>query len=189
MRLGPASRVVAYLLLVVGSAGMLGILTEFVTDSARRGDISSWLSLGAVTLAFAVATFELSPARASHSARQAERDTDRAVRPTLADRIEDLRANLNQSSAIITEINAEVELQTTTLERIRAEAEQNRRLAALHQDEADAVRELVEATLRRAQTQSTKLSGRQQWGFFFGGLLFSIPLGVVGNFLYDLVTR
>ncbi|MCA1709321.1 MAG: hypothetical protein LC808_41000, partial [Actinobacteria bacterium] len=81
------------------------------------------------------------------------------------------------------------ELQTTALARIRAEAEQNRRLAALHQDEADAVRELMEATLRRAQTQSTMLSGQQQWRFFFGGLFFSIPLGVVGNLLYDLVTR
>ncbi|MGH3937396.1 MAG: hypothetical protein ACRDTG_01975 [Pseudonocardiaceae bacterium] len=111
------------------------------------------------------------------------------MRPTLAERIEDVWANLSQSSAILAEINAEVELQTTTLERIRAEAEQNRRLAALHQDEADAVRELVEATLRRTQTQSAMLSSRQQWGFFFGGLLFSIPMGIAGNLLYDLVTR
>ncbi|MGH3929028.1 MAG: hypothetical protein ACRDTF_03515 [Pseudonocardiaceae bacterium] len=189
MRLWPDSRAAVYLLLVVGSAGMAGILTEFVTDSARSNDVSSWLFLGAVALMFVVATFELSPARVSRSARRAERDTDRAVRPTLAERIEDVRANLSQSSAIIAEINAEVELQTTTLERIRAEAEQNRRLAALHQDEADAVRELVEATLRRTQTQSAMLSSRQQWGFFFGGLLFSIPMGIAGNLLYDLVTR
>lgn len=189
MLLGPASRIVAYLLLVVGTAALLGIVTEFMTDAARRGDISSWLSLSAVALAFVVATFELSPARASRSTDRAESDTDQAERPTLADRIEELRAILSQSSAITAEINAEVELQTTALERIRGEAERNRQLAALHQDEADAVRELIEVTLRRAQTQSTDLSGRQQWRFFFGGLFFSIPLGVVGNLLYDLVTR
>jgi hypothetical protein len=109
--------------------------------------------------------------------------------PTLTDRIETLRENLGQSSTLINEINAELQLQTAALERIRAEAEENQRLAALHREEADAVRQLVSTTIEGAQSESVKQSKRSSWLFFLAGLLFSVPLGVGVNFLYDLITK
>jgi hypothetical protein len=108
---------------------------------------------------------------------------------TLAGRVEALRANLAQSGSLIEEINAELHLQTTALDRIRAEAEQNQRLAALHKVEADAVRDLVAATIEGAQARAAHPSRRQQWLFFLAGLFFSVPLGVVGNFVYAMLTR
>ncbi|MEU5848945.1 hypothetical protein [Saccharopolyspora shandongensis] len=107
--------------------------------------------------------------------------------PTMQGRIETLRANLQASNRLIEEINAELTLRATALERIRAEAEENQRLASLHEAEADAVRGLVSATIRSAQDESSTQSKRQQWWFFLAGLFCSVPLGIGVNFLYDSV--
>jgi methyl-accepting chemotaxis protein len=99
----------------------------------------------------------------------------------LAVRINELSENLTRSGALIAEISAEMELQTAAFERISAEAEQNRNLASLHQDEADAVRRVIENT----QKIGAKIAGRQQWLFFLGG----IPVGVIVNFIYGYLTH
>lgn len=128
--------------------------------------------------------FLLMQARAS--ARKLE---DRIAKsaPSLSDRIEVLRCNLVASASVIAEITAEMNVQTTALDRIRAEAEQNRALAALHKDEADAVKHLVEATIHTAQSTTAKQGKRQQWLFFLSGLLLGIPLSILANFVYDLL--
>ena len=99
-------------------------------------------------------------------------------------RIEQLQGHLNSSAALMAEIQAEFRLQEASLERIKTDAERNQRLAALHQAEADAVRAVIE----EAQSRGLRLGNRAQWGFFVAGLLSSIPLGIVVNFLYDLMT-
>jgi hypothetical protein len=103
----------------------------------------------------------------------------------LGQRITALRDGLTASHELISEITAELDLQTSALERIRAEAEENQRLAALHQAEADAVRRLVETSMAKAQTESTALSTRQQWIFFLAGAVLAVPLGVLGNVVYS----
>lgn len=125
------------------------------------------------------------------ASRQRKREQRAAAsgRSDIADRIEVLRANLAQSATLIDEINAELKLQTTALDRIKGEAEQNQRLAALHKEEADAVRNLVAATIEGAQEKAARPSRRQQWLFFLAGLFFSVPLGVIGNFIYSLLAR
>lgn len=125
---------------------------------------------------------------AAASARKAE--TLLGEQPVgLPDRIERLRQNLSQSSSLIEEINAELHVQTTALDRIRAETEENQKLAALHKDEAEAVRQLIATTIEHSQGRATKVSKRSQWLFFLAGLLFSVPLGVGVNFLYDLIAN
>jgi sensor c-di-GMP phosphodiesterase-like protein len=117
--------------------------------------------------------------------RSSRRRPDEPEKPSLVDRINALRDNLDSSAAIITEINAELHLQTASLDRIRAEAEENQRLAALSKDEADAVRAVIES----AQAKGEKPARRQQIFWFFSGLLASIPIGIVVNFLYDLIAH
>ena len=51
-----------------------------------------------------------------------------------------LRQNLDSSKRLIREINAEFDLQVAAAEKIKAEAEQNQRLAELNADQARAVR-------------------------------------------------
>jgi ABC-type multidrug transport system fused ATPase/permease subunit len=122
-------------------------------------------------------------------ARKARQSLEVEKSSTLSDRIAQLTRNLTSSSGLIDEIQAELQLQVTALERIHEEAEQNRQLAALHADEAEAVRKLVAATIEGAQAKVEKPSKRQQWLFFLAGLFFSIPLGVGVNFLYDIIAH
>jgi hypothetical protein len=78
-------------------------------------------------------------------------------------------------------------LQTTSLDRIRAEAEESRQLAALNKEEADAVRKVIAATIEQAQGASAAENRRQQWQFFAAGVLLAIPLGVIGNIVYAFI--
>jgi hypothetical protein len=108
---------------------------------------------------------------------------------TLSDRIEELRDNLASSSSLIDEINAELQLQIAALERMQAEAEQSQRLAALHKEEADAVRKLVATTIESANEKVTRPARRSQRLYFLAGLFVSIPLGMGVNYLYDLIIK
>jgi hypothetical protein len=56
-------------------------------------------------------------------------------------------------------------------------------LAELSAEQAQAVKNLVESIQGRA----LRLGGRQPWLFFLAGLFFAVPLGVVGNFVFELV--
>lgn len=103
--------------------------------------------------------------------------------PTISDRIEQLRRNLASSRQLIDEVNAELEAQATNLERIKAEAEQNQRLAALNKEAADAVGHLLETVVQQAQQKTARVGTRQQWLFFLSGLLLSVPIGFLVNYL------
>jgi hypothetical protein len=142
-------------------------------------------TIGALVLGIAGLRAEL---QSSVDAKRAAKQSQEQLRMvSLPGRIDLLRDNLKASNAIIEEITAELHLQVAALDRIRGEAEQNRALAALHQDEADAIKKLVEATIHGAQNLTVKTSKRQQWLFFLSGLLLGIPLSVFANFVYDLV--
>lgn len=82
-------------------------------------------------------------------------------------------------------VQSEVDLQVTALTKVKAEAEENQRLAELNKEQAEAVRRVIASTNEAA----AKPNRRQQWLFFLAGLFFSIPLGVGVNFLYDLITK
>jgi arginyl-tRNA synthetase len=112
----------------------------------------------------------------------------REVAPTIESRIAQLQRNLAASSKLIEEINAEFELQAATAERIKGEAQENRRLAALHEEEAEAVRLVVERTIEGAQSKAARIGVRQQWLFFLAGLLAAVPLAVLANFLFAWLT-
>jgi len=122
------------------------------------------------------------------AARAARRTYLPAPPPSVTDRIEQLRSTLAESATLIQEINAEIQLETAALERVRAEADDNRRLASLHQQEADAVKALIDATIRGAQGAEVAQSRRQQRLVFLAGLLLSVPLGVAGNFIFSWLT-
>ena len=64
-------------------------------------------------------------------AREQTRRAHAADGSTLAAKVDALRANLQSSGELIGEINSEFDLQVAAAERIKAEAEQNQRLAEL----------------------------------------------------------
>lgn len=103
--------------------------------------------------------------------------------PGITDRIEQLRSHLGTSATLIKQIESEFQLQVAALERIKAESEENQRLAELSRDQAEAVR----AVIASANDKAARPAKRQQWLFFGAGLVFSIPLGIGVNYLYDLM--
>jgi sensor c-di-GMP phosphodiesterase-like protein len=103
--------------------------------------------------------------------------------PDITDRIEQLRSHLGTSAALIKQIESEFQLQVAALDKIKAESEENQRLAELNREQAEAVR----AVIASANEKAAKPAKRQQWLFFGAGLFFSIPLGVGVNYLYDLI--
>ncbi|HEX6351858.1 hypothetical protein [Actinophytocola sp.] len=105
----------------------------------------------------------------------------------LPERIERLRTNLSESSHLIEEINAELRMQETALQRIRAEAQTNKDLAALYEEQAEAVRSFIAATIETANEKAAKPGRRAHLLLFLAGLLFSVPLGIGVNFLSDLM--
>ncbi|MBB5960747.1 hypothetical protein FHS29_007375 [Saccharothrix tamanrassetensis] len=99
---------------------------------------------------------------------------------------------------MINEISVELEAQAAQIKEARAEVEHNKGLAAVHREAAEAVDKLVETTVRRVQTEITvkqesasrenvKRTKLQQWLFFLAGLFASIPIGLLVNFVYDLI--
>lgn len=119
---------------------------------------------------------------------QAHRTAQAARTPTIADRIEELRSNLAASGRLVGAINAELDLQATTVDRLRAEAEESQRLASLSQAEAEAVRTLVERAVESAQAEASRIGTKQQWLFFLAGLLAAVPVAVFANFLFAWLT-
>jgi len=103
--------------------------------------------------------------------------------PDITDRIEQLRSHLGSSATLIKQIESEFQLQVAALDKIKAESEENQRLAELSREQADAVR----AVIASANDKAARPARRQQWLFFGAGLLFSIPLGIGVNFLYDVI--
>jgi hypothetical protein len=169
------------LIAVAPVAGSVILLLIWYANPARAAEIADVIGVVVAVLGLGASFISFSTAR-----RRTQATPGSSI---LSDRIELLRENLSTSSSLIEEISAELQVQTTALDRIRTEAEENRRLAALHQDEADAVRQLVETTIQRAQGMSMVRNKQQQWLFFLAGLFLAVPLGVAGNFVYALVVN
>jgi hypothetical protein len=110
-------------------------------------------------------------------ARQAARDEQDVTHPSITDKIDILHATLERSGSLIGEIQAEFKLQVAALDRIKAETDENQRLAALTKDQADAVRGVIE----QAQTKGARRGNRAQWGFFAAGLLACSPQFRLGS--------
>ena len=113
---------------------------------------------------------------------------ERPTEPLLAG-IDRLRRVLDESIDFIPEMQAEIDLRTAAIEKLQKSAEHYEELAKLNRDEAEAVKRLVDETIRRAQAEVVRRSGREQKLYFLTGLAFSIPLGVVGNFMYAILTQ
>jgi hypothetical protein len=91
------------------------------------GEIS-WVVVTVLSAVGAVFTLIL-------AVRRTRFDSDKQE-PSLDDRILQLHDHLAESASLIAQIQAEFRLQEAALEKIKAEAERNQRLAELHQKES-----------------------------------------------------
>ncbi|WP_097320031.1 hypothetical protein [Actinoplanes atraurantiacus] len=122
------------------------------------------------------------------------------------ERIARITGALSESQRLIAELQAEVDTKLAAVERLRAEEEQNRQLAAMREEEAEAVRRLLRTTIEsahdelragleherddlrvRLQELQSALDGmressrKDQIRFFVYGVGVSIPIGILIN--------
>ena len=93
----------------------------------------------------------------------------------LSQKIDKLTQSLHESSQLMTEIEAEFDRQKKLAEKWKEEAATSQVIAALNQDEIDAVTKL----LGRQLEKESKKSGRQSWWWS----LFFCILGIVGGYV------
>ncbi|MDA3624272.1 hypothetical protein OU415_02420 [Saccharopolyspora sp. WRP15-2] len=118
--------------------------------------------------------------------RLRSKESEKLQNESVSDRISALTGNLAESQRLIDELATEVQLRSEALERLTAEAEEKRNLAALHADEAAAVDALVSRRMQESVDRLERGSRRQQWSFLFlGSVLVAVPIGVIGNFVFE----
>jgi hypothetical protein len=88
---------------------------------------------------------------------------------------------LRVTAELVSELQAEMEATMAALERLRIQNEEYEKLAAVREQEAQAVRRLVESVISGAHTELERSSRRDQALFFVAGLVASVPLGMLVN--------
>jgi septal ring factor EnvC (AmiA/AmiB activator) len=73
-----------------------------------------------------------------------------ASQATLEDRLSQLSKSMQQSARLVEQVSAELDARATTARQLQKEAEDAEALAALHKDQADAVRRMIDAELATA---------------------------------------
>ncbi len=122
------------------------------------------------------------------------------------DRVSRLVESLGEAESIVTELQAELRARHAAVDRLRAEEEQSRQLAALRAEEAKAVKGVIDAAITSAHAslqqsmlkeqselrarlkllqkdleQAQRKSRKEQMLFFLAGALLSIPIGLLVN--------
>lgn len=101
-------------------------------------------------------------ARGSRTARQiAAKVEGGASQVTLEDRLSQLSKSMQQSARLVEQVSAELDARAATARQLQKEAEDAEALAALHREQADAVRRMIDAELatatRRIRSDSIKI--------------------------------
>lgn len=101
-------------------------------------------------------------ARGSREARAiAAKVEGGASQATLEDRLSQLSKSMQQSARLVEQVSAELDARAATARQLQKEAEDAEALAALHKDQADAVRRMIDSELatatRRIRSDSIKI--------------------------------
>ncbi|RKN44315.1 hypothetical protein [Micromonospora endolithica] len=122
-------------------------------------------------------------------------------------RVGRLVASLREFDEVIKELQTELQTRQAAVDRLRAEEEQSRQLAAVKAEEAAAVRSLIDGAIGRAhaelqvrpadeqavlkgrlsvlqeELETARSKGRREQALFFlSGALVSIPIGFMVNY-------
>jgi hypothetical protein len=103
-------------------------------------------------------------------------------RGSTVQRVEAMKRTLLDSSSLIGELQAELEVRTTALERLRAQEDAYEELARLHEREAAAVSVLVEKVITDTHRTLERSSRRDQIVFFVLGVLASVIVTLLFSF-------
>lgn len=92
-----------------------------------------------------------------------------ASEATVEGRLDQLSKAMSESARLVEQVSAELDTRAATARRMKAEAESAEALAALHKDQANAVRNLVNTELATATRSIRSDSIKIGIGSFFAG--------------------
>lgn len=164
--------------LVVGSSSVALALSVWSLVGHHPDLLSTQDAIFGLFFAVSSGLFAFSQARAEAAAA-------RPAPTPLLSKIAQLRSILGDSAQLAAEINTELELRASELERLTAEVEQKQLLAELNADQAEAVQERLQAIVEGAHAETARVGTRQQWRIFLLGAFTSPFLGVVGSYLFE----
>jgi biopolymer transport protein ExbB/TolQ len=80
---------------------------------------------------------------------------------TLEERLEELSGSMRQSAKLVQQVEAELDARAATARRLKEEADTAEAIAAIHKDQADAIRRMMDAELttaaKRIRSDSIKI--------------------------------
>lgn len=125
------------------------------------------LLAGAVTVLGGLST-TLVAALGARRVRRVQRGS--SSEETLEDRLDELSKSMSQSARLVEQVTAELDARSAMAKRLKKEAEDAEALAKLHQEQADAIRRMMDAELagseRRIRRDSVVIGITS---FIFGG--------------------
>lgn len=122
-----------------------------------------WAALAAGILSLAAATVGF---RFRSKAQVPEVNLDK--------QLDELISSAQRTADLIPAIEAELRARKLTAQKLKAEADESRRLAELDSAQAEAVRELLRAELRMQSRQAKRSSFWSGAGFFMAGVLATV---------------
>lgn len=103
---------------------------------------------------------------------------------TLEQRLEALARTMRQSSRLLEQVTAELEVRATAAERLRRDAATAEQVAKLNQAERDAVAHLLRAELTTEARRSTRVAILTGLLFFVGGVAATVGVTLFVQPLY-----
>lgn len=131
--------------------------------AAAQGSTSTWATIVAGVVGLAAATFTLvvTVSGQRHALEQATKVEGDASQATLEDRLTRLSKSMQQSARLVEQVSAELDARAATARQLQKEADDAQALAALHKEQSDAVRRMIDAELatatRRIRSDSIKI--------------------------------
>lgn len=107
---------------------------------------------------------------------QQRRRTPTAQEVTLEQRLDALARTMRESSRLLQQVSAEIEVRAATAERLKDEAQTAEQLAKLNQAQAEAVAKLVGTVVGGESKRSTRQSVLAGALFFIGGVAATVTV-------------
>jgi hypothetical protein len=112
--------------------------------------------------------------------RQAKQAASQVTQATLEGRLDELAESMRRSARLVEQVSSDLDARAATARRLQEEAESAEALAALHKDQADAVRRMIDAELATSRRGTRRDTIMIALGFFIagGGLTLAVTLFV-----------
>lgn len=113
---------------------------------------------------------------------------DVPTQATLEDRLDELSESMRQSARLVEQVSAELDARAATARRLQEEAKNAEALAALHKDQADAIRRMIDAQLAAAAKDQEEANRRELAEVTHRIRSDSIKIGIMSFVLGGTVT-